>query len=136
MANPNPPLDNLRPFKPKGEKAAGRVIGTRYDLDVEEELDKLPDKQGFIKQSVRASLQANKLPPRSPNQGKHPETDLQTLATLNPKECSFKLGKQVCTGTIAAVLVDWTTGKVSAVLVNTADSQVQVPIANVTILPD
>ncbi len=112
----------------------GRIINTRYPPPIEEELDKLPDKQGFIREAVAAKLEANRS--RLPSPGVHPETDLQTLATLNPKECSFVTNGRLQTGTIAAVLINWETGTVSAVLINTADSQVQIPIAKVTILPD
>jgi hypothetical protein len=112
----------------------GRIINTRYPPPIEAELDKMPDKQAFIREAVATKLEANKS--RLPSPGVHPETDLQTLATLNPKECSFQVNGQICTGTIAAVLVNWETGKIGAVLVNTADSQVQIPIAKVTILPE
>jgi hypothetical protein len=69
-----------------------------------------------------------------PRERLHPGTQLQTLSTLNPKECSFQTCGKLQTGAIAAVLVDWKTGKVKAVLVNTATGQVQVPLAKITIL--
>jgi hypothetical protein len=96
--------------------------------EMEAALRDLPDRSAQIRAWVRAGLA------RLPSADRRPETQLQTLSTLNPKECSFQSNGALHTGTIAAVLVDWQTGKIKAVLINTTTGQVQMPIAKITIL--
>lgn len=56
MANPRPQLSNLKPFEPMGERAMGKVIGTRYPVEVEAVLNAMEDKQGFIRSAVENEL--------------------------------------------------------------------------------
>jgi hypothetical protein len=97
--------------------------------EIEQALRGLPDRSAQIRAWVRVGLARLTSADR-----RRPETPLQTLSTLNPKECSLEINGTLHTGTIAAVLVDWKTGKVKAVLINTVTGQVQVPIAKITIL--
>lgn len=56
MSNPNPPIDNLRPFKSKGDETLGKVIGTRYRLAIAAKLEAMADKQDFIRQAVEEKM--------------------------------------------------------------------------------
>lgn len=57
MANPSPPLDNLRPFRPMGDRPLGKVVGTRYPVEVEDALKRLgDDRQALIREAVEAAL--------------------------------------------------------------------------------
>jgi hypothetical protein len=58
MPNPNPQTDQLKPhqYQPLGDRPMGKVVGTRYPVDVEAVLNSLDDKQGFIRQCVEAGL--------------------------------------------------------------------------------
>jgi hypothetical protein len=56
MPNPNPKIENLTSFKRVGDRDLGKVIGTRYPLDVQDALLELKDYQGFIRQAVEAAL--------------------------------------------------------------------------------
>jgi hypothetical protein len=138
VANPNPKTEQIKPHQIQpAEVELGKVIGTRYPVTVQAELDRLPEKQAFIRQAVEKNLKADRpspSPTRSPVP--HPETHLQTLTTLNPKECSFRANGKRHSGAIAAVLVDWHTANVKAVLINTPTDQVQIPLANVTLKMD
>jgi hypothetical protein len=61
MSNPNPPIDNLRPFKSKGDETLGKVIGTRYRLAIEAQLEQMEDKHDFIRSAVEAKMRAEGL---------------------------------------------------------------------------
>ena len=61
MPNPHPKIDNLTSFKRVGDRDLGKVIGTRYPLDVQTALLQLKDSQGFIRATVEAALRAQGL---------------------------------------------------------------------------
>lgn len=65
-----------------------------------------------------------------------PRTYLQTLSLLNPKTALFDIQGETFQGTIAAVLVDWSTAAVKAVLINWSQGQIQIPIAQVRIVDE
>ena len=56
VPNPNPKIENLTSFKRVGDRDLGKVIGTRYPLDVQDALLQLKDAQGFIRSAVEAAL--------------------------------------------------------------------------------
>ena len=56
MPNPNPNIKNLTSFKRVGDRDLGKVIGTRYPLDVQDALLQLKDAQGLIRSAVEAAL--------------------------------------------------------------------------------
>jgi hypothetical protein len=57
MANPNPLLDNLKPFRPQGDEAMSKVIGTRYPVSIAAQLEAMLDKQAFIRAAVAEKLE-------------------------------------------------------------------------------
>jgi hypothetical protein len=58
MSNPKPKLENLKPFQRASDRELGRVVGTRYPLDVAEALGKVGDHQHFIRAAVEKELRA------------------------------------------------------------------------------
>lgn len=56
MPNPNSKIENLTSFKRVGDRDLGKVIGTRYPLDVQAALLQSKDAQGFIRSAVEAAL--------------------------------------------------------------------------------
>lgn len=56
MPNPRPKLENLKPFKRKGDRELGKIIGTRYPVEVEQALSKLENHQTFIRDAVEKTL--------------------------------------------------------------------------------
>lgn len=57
MPNPNPKLENLKPFQRKSERALGKIIGTRYPLEVQAILESLDcARQEFIRSAVEEKL--------------------------------------------------------------------------------
>ncbi len=59
MANKNPRLENLKSFKPKGEKALSKTIGIRVEQEVYDQLMSLPrDKRlGLMRQWIKDGVQ-------------------------------------------------------------------------------
>jgi hypothetical protein len=57
MANPRPNLENLRPFRPLGDRPLGKLVGTRYPVEVDAALRRLGrDKQALIRAAVETEL--------------------------------------------------------------------------------
>jgi hypothetical protein len=67
MSNPKPKLENLKPFQRASDRELGRVVGTRYPLDVAEALGKVGDHQRFIRAAVEKELRAQGFLPTSDN---------------------------------------------------------------------
>ena len=58
MSNPNPKIENLKSFQRSSDRELGRVVGTRYPVDVAEALGKVGDHQRFIREAVEKELKA------------------------------------------------------------------------------
>ncbi len=56
MPNPKPKIENLKPFVRTSDRELGKIIGTRYPLDVQQALEQLKDKQAFIRTAVEKAL--------------------------------------------------------------------------------
>ncbi|PSB30159.1 hypothetical protein [Stenomitos frigidus] len=63
MSNPNPKTENLKSFQRASDRELGRVVGTRYPLDVAEALGKVGNHQDYIRAAVEEKLKADKLLP-------------------------------------------------------------------------
>lgn len=63
MPNPKPKLENLKPFARQSDRELGKIIGTRYPLEVEAALKKLPKHQDYIRLAVEEKLQRDGLLP-------------------------------------------------------------------------
>ena len=59
MANKNPRLENLKSFKPQGEKALSKTIGIRVEQEVYERLMSLPRERrlGLMRQWIKDGVQ-------------------------------------------------------------------------------
>lgn len=59
MANKNPRLENLKSFKPKGEKALSKTIGIRVEQEVYDQLMSLPKdlRLGLMRQWIKDGVQ-------------------------------------------------------------------------------
>jgi hypothetical protein len=59
MANKNPRLENLKSFKPDGEKALSKTIGIRLEQEVYDQLMSLPRDQrlGLVRQWIKDGVQ-------------------------------------------------------------------------------
>jgi hypothetical protein len=59
MANKNPNLENLKSFKPQGEKALSKTIGIRLEQEVYDQLMSLPkdERLGLMRQWIRDGVQ-------------------------------------------------------------------------------
>jgi hypothetical protein len=59
MANKNPRLENLKSFKPEGEKALSKTIGIRLEQEVYDQLMSLPrDRRlGLMRQWIKEGVQ-------------------------------------------------------------------------------
>lgn len=57
MPNPKPRLENLKPFERQGDRELGKIIGTRYPLEVEAALRQIAKHQDFIRLAVEEKLQ-------------------------------------------------------------------------------
>jgi hypothetical protein len=59
MANKNPKLENLKSFKPQGEKALSKTIGIRLEQEVYDQLMSLPkdERLGLMRQWIRDGVQ-------------------------------------------------------------------------------
>ena len=69
MSNPKPRLENLKPFKPKGDKPFSKSYAVRWPEDIWQRLEQIPDKSEFIRRAVRRELMAqspDELAPGSP----------------------------------------------------------------------
>ena len=64
MANPNPNLSNLKPFVRSSDRQLGKIIGTRYPVEIQQALEQLENHQAFIREAVENKLrEEGKLPP-------------------------------------------------------------------------
>lgn len=59
MANKNPRLENLKSFKPRGEKALSKTIGIRVEQEIYDQLMSLPrDKRlGLMRQWIKDGVE-------------------------------------------------------------------------------
>ena len=66
MANKNPvqtPEFKAQQLPKHGDRALGKVVGTRYPADVDAALRQIVDHQGYIRQAVEEKLRADGLLP-------------------------------------------------------------------------
>ena len=63
MPNPKPKLENLKPFARSGDRELGKIIGTRYPVDVQTALEAVGNHQQFIREAVEEKLKRDGLLP-------------------------------------------------------------------------
>jgi hypothetical protein len=64
--NRNPQIKQLEAtrFKPVGDRQLGKIIGTRYPVEIQQVLEQLGNHQQFIREAVEDKLrEEGKLPP-------------------------------------------------------------------------
>lgn len=65
MPNPKPTQTQdfvEKQFKPKGDESLGKVIGVRFPVAIDSQLQQMADKTDFIRQAVIEKLEREKLP--------------------------------------------------------------------------
>ena len=63
MSNKSPKIENLKSFQRASDRELGRVVGTRYPLDVADALGKVSNHQDYIRAAVEAKLKVDGLLP-------------------------------------------------------------------------
>jgi len=70
MPNPRPKLENLKPFKPRGEQAMSGRLFVRVTSDIEQAVKALPDSPAWLRRVITTAAK-RELMGESPDGGKH-----------------------------------------------------------------
>jgi hypothetical protein len=60
MSNPHPRLENLKPFKPVGEKAMHGRLFVRVPLEIEKAVRSRPNSQNWLRDVITKAIEKEK----------------------------------------------------------------------------